>query len=122
MPEPGLERSLHGRGGAAVGVAGGGDQRRLERLQLFWHDGVSHSPAAGAERTNSVEDICTRQKVQANLLNLENPVVTMVPSGYTFAMLTWSPAKLRREYISSESTMTLFFRHTETNASNSSLV
>ena len=34
---------------------------------------------------------------QANLANLENPVVTMVPSGYTLAMLTWSPAKLRRE-------------------------
>ena len=55
MLEPSLERGLHGRGGAAVGVAGGGDQRRLERLQLFWHDGVSHSPAAGTERTNFVE-------------------------------------------------------------------
>ena len=54
MPEPGLERGLHGRGGTAVGVAGGGDQRRLERRQLLWRDGVSHSPAAGAERTNFV--------------------------------------------------------------------
>ena len=98
MPEPGLEGGLHGRGGAAVGVAGGGDQRRLERRQLFWHDGVSHSPAAGAEKMDYyVEDICTRQKIQDNLLNLENPVVTMVPSGYTLAMLTWSPEKLRRE-------------------------
>ena len=51
MLEPGLEGGLHWRGGAAVGVACGGNQRRLEPRQLFWHDGVSHSPAAGAERT-----------------------------------------------------------------------
>ena len=99
MLEPGLEGGLHWRGGAAVGVAGGGNQRRLERRQLFWHDGVSHSPAAGAERTEYSRGTSTvpSNMFQANLANLENPVVTMVPSGYTLAMLTWSPAKLRRE-------------------------